>query len=379
MIKRLAALRRKPAAGAEATAAPAPAGGAAAAGGERVSALLEDMRRRLGRPAAASRAAADGPVPALPRRRSVEQWLGLAGALAAAAVVVWLMTAGWGLVAAGRAAAQLRLDPPTLAQFPPLHRARLLPAQRLSPDLARALAPNEDRLARAWQNVAAFENARSEPLLRGTRSVLQGVVPGSAAEAAGLEAGDVVVQVDGKAAGFAWDVYKAITERPLQQVELTLTRGAETLQATLRRPAGEVFDMTLHGLLFPVPGHLRFLGRTDVDRLAAQVRAGYVDSLPAEWRAHYVEGLLAVSNELVGNLSALVDRAPDAADYLRTEELVTWYHRSFVEALGRYRIELERTRERQSAALQQLGAGLLVAGLAILAAGGARLRRAWQA
>ena len=51
---------------------------------------------------------------------------------------------------------------------------------------------------RAVQNIATFENARAEQTLRATRSVVQAVVEGSAAQRAKVEPGDVVKQVNSK-------------------------------------------------------------------------------------------------------------------------------------------------------------------------------------
>ncbi len=340
---------------------------------QRMSALLDDFRKRLGRhpPAADQAKPVAGVAPprsATPALRGVEQWLGLAFRLVCAAVVVWIMVAAWGIVSSSRGLESHAFLTPKLGQFPALGHTPLLAANRLSPDLQRALSPNEDRLMRAVQNIATFENARAEPTLRATRSVVQAVVEGSPAERAKVATGDVVKQVNSKEAGFVWDVYKISTDRPLRLLELTLQRGADTLTASLELKEGDRFDLSNLGLLFPVPDTIRFIGQTDAERIAEQLRSGYVDQMPPEWQRAYVEGLLGVSNELVANLSTLNAVAYSASNYLRSEELLGWYHQRFNESLGTYRIGLERLRVRQAQAMLQLGWSLLGGGLMLLLA-----------
>ena len=249
---------------------------------QRMNALLDDFRRRIRRqepaaakaaakPAAPAMASASASTPgqarALPALRGVEQWLGVASRAASALVVLWVMVSAWGLVSASRALESHVFAVPKLGQFPALGRTKLLAANRLSPDLQRMLTPNEDRLMRAVQNIATFENARAEQTLRATRSVVQAVVEGSAAQRAKVEPGDVVKQVNSKEAGFVWDVYKISTDRPLRLLELTLQRGSETLTASLELKEGDRFDLSNLGLLFPVPDTIR------LDRCRAHHRA----------------------------------------------------------------------------------------------------------
>ena len=146
---------------------------------QRMNALLDDFRRRIRRQEpAASKAAAKPEAPAfasasasasasgqarsLPALRGVEQWLGVASRAASALVVLWVMVSAWGIVSASRALESHVFAVPKLGQFPALGHTKLLAANRLSPDLQRMLTPNEDRLMRAVQNIATFENARAD-------------------------------------------------------------------------------------------------------------------------------------------------------------------------------------------------------------------------
>lgn len=317
------------------------------------------------------------PGAALPALRGLGQWVAVAGLLASGAIVVWVAVSAWDLVSASRGVVAHRFTAPTLATFPVLVRTELLPAHRLNPDLQRALTPNEDRLLRAVQNVAMFENARSEPLLRAAQAAVQAVVAGSPAARALVEPGDIVQQVNGKEAGFVWDVYQFITERPLQLLELTLLRGTETLTLRLSLNAGERFDMSNHGLLFAVPDSVRYIGKTDAVRIADQLRVAYLEPLPGEWRAPYVEGLLGLSHALVSNLSTLQAAAPGSSNYLLSEDLLAWYQRQFNDNLGAHRMGVERLRMRQTEALLQMGWSVLAMAAVALLALARAVRSTW--
>lgn len=348
--------------------------------------VAEHLRQRLGTAAAAQDASlplsgAPTPLatarPAVRALRGMEQWLGAVGVLLSAALVVWVAVTAWGVLSTAQAWQARRMQVPSLLQYPPTIQTALLPADRLSPELRRALSPEEDLLKRAIQNIATFENARAESPLRAAPAVVQAVAQGSPAALALVEVGDLVKLVNGKEAGFVWDVYKLLTDRPVSRVELTLVRGNETVLAILQVPEGESFDMTNHGLLFAVPDNIRFIGHLDVDRIAAQLRSGYIELLPEESRRGYIDGLLDVTYELVSNLTALQAAAPGAGNYVRSEEILGWYHRSYVAALSNYRIGAERLLTRQAESLEQLGFSLLAAAAASLVALGLTLRRLW--
>lgn len=307
----------------------------------------------------------------------MEQWLGAVGLLLSAALVVWVAVTAWGVLSTAQAWQARRMQVPSLLQYPPTIQTALLPADRLSPELRRALSPEEDLLKRAIQNIATFENARAEPPLRAAPAVVQAVAQGSPAALALVEVGDLVKLVNGKEAGFVWDVYKLLTDRPVSRVELTLVRGNETVLASLQLPEGESFDMTNHGLLFAVPDNIRFIGHLDVDRIASQLRSGYIELLPEESRRGYIDGLLVVTYELVSNLTTLQAAAPGAGNYVRSEEVLGWYHRSYMAALSNYRLGAERLLTRQAESLEQLGFSLLAAAAASLVALGLTLRRLW--
>lgn len=357
----------------------------------RAGGVLADLRQRLQRarpvsagvdPTFGPADAAQRPVPVparpLPALRGIGQWLGLTGLLVCMLLVCLMGITAWDLVSAGRGLAQQVPATPELAQFPALARVPLLPQQHQNPDLQRALKPNEDRLLRAVQNIATFENARAEPTLRAAPAVLQALVAGSVAELAGLQPGDVLRTVNGKEAGFVWDLYKQATERPLRRLELGVQRGADALTLALDLRAGEHFDMTNLGMLFAVPSSARFIGHTDTARIAAQLRQAYLEPLPMEQQGPYTEGLLMLSNALVSNLRTLQAAAPGSGAYVRSEELLVWYHRQHQEAQSAFRIGLVRLQARQNQALTQMGWCLLAGAVAGLVALALAMRRTWR-
>jgi hypothetical protein len=359
-------------------------------------AVIDRLRQRLGRapapalpgiepawgPSAAPRASAAAaavPVRRAPQRwLSSAQWLALFGRVAAMLAVLSVMVSSWQLMTVAQATAEHTLTLPTLSNYPALARVRLAgkPAQGAPLDVGRLLAPQDDHLLQAVQNIATFENLRAEPALRAAAALVQAVAEGSKAQAAGVRAGDLVQRVNGAQAGFVWDVYKAITERPVRELVLELRRGEDTLAVTVRTDSDDGFDMTNHGLLFNVPAQARYIGQTDVARLTEQLRISFVDSQPSELRRTYEDGLLAMTLQLVANLTLL--SAPEGAPAgFHTEDLLGWYHGRFAEAVSRWRVDGERLRAREIEALSGLAWALMVGGGLALVALALGLRRRW--
>lgn len=310
--------------------------------------------------------------------RSAGQWTTLVGLLLCASVVVWIMFSAWALVSVAHASAEVRLRPPVLKAYPPLAQTRLFSPPVLDQDIQRLLSPEQDSLVRVFQNIAAFENARAEELLRSSPTTVQSVLAGSPAAAAGLQVGDRITRINEAPADFVWDLYKALTQTPQQSIAIAFQRGETPLNAVADLEEGAAFDMTNHGLLFDVPAHIRYLGPTDVSRLAKQLRTDYVNAAPSEWRRAYVDGLLTMTQEIVANLSALAAAPPDGKNYIRSEELLSWYHGKFLEAADGQRTTLMRLQALQTQALYELGLGLLAAGLACLVGLGVAMRSQWE-
>lgn len=347
----------------------------------RSSLLIQEFRKRLQLPtsgASKSASSPDAPTTGTPPvLRSTGQWMSVAALAGCAALAVWIMFSAWAVLSTGHAISSQRLVVPSLKHYPVLANTRLFSSQALDQDVLRLLSPEEDSLVRVFQNIAAFENARSEEVLRSTPALVQSVVDGSPAARAGVMAGDRVTRVNARPADFVWDLYKGITETPQQSVELTLQRGTESLRVLMELDEDAAFDMTNHGLMFGVPDHIRYLGRTDVSRLAKQVRSTYVNAQASEWRRAYVDGLLLISQELVANLSSLAAVPTDSKGYVRSEDLLGWYHTRLLDATELHRTTLARLQAHQSETLFQLGLALWAAALAALVAIALAIKARW--
>jgi hypothetical protein len=121
----------------------------------------------------------------------------------------WVLYAAWTVAMAATAASQPLFVAPRLSDYPPLSAVKLEP-QRTSVDARgpRTESKTTDDLAKsALRQFAAFENARAEPVLRSTRTVVTLVVPGSAAERAGIVSGDVIAGI-----ATAWHITAATTQ-----------------------------------------------------------------------------------------------------------------------------------------------------------------------
>jgi membrane-associated protease RseP (regulator of RpoE activity) len=312
-----------------------------------------------------------------PVLRSTGQWTGIAGIAICSGLVVWIMFSAWALVSSGHAIAEHRLVSPPLAQFPALASTKLFTPQLPDRDVLRLLSPQEDALRRALQNIAVFENARSEEPLRSIPAVVQSVQAASPAALAGLVGGDRITQVNARPADFVWDLYKAITETPQQSIELTVRRDEESFRVLMELIDDTSFDMSNHGMVFGVPDSILYVGQTDVGRLTKQLRTSYVNAQPAELRQAYVDGLLSVTQVIVANLSALAAVPPDGKGYVRSDDLLGWYHTRFLFAAESHRTTLLRLQAHQNQSLYQLGLGLLAAGLATLVAFAAAIKARW--
>lgn len=343
--------------------------------------LIQEFRKRLQLPTASAGKPASGPDAATPSTppvlRSTGQWMSVASLAVCAVLAVWIMFAAWAVLSTGHAISSQRLVVPSLKQYPMLANTRLFSSQALDQDVLRLLSPEEDSLVRVFQNIAAFENARSEEVLRSTPALVQSVVAASPAARAGVMPGDRVIRVNARPADFVWDLYKGITETPQQSIELTLQRGTEPLRVLMELDEDAAFDMTNHGLMFGVPDHIRYLGRTDVSRLAKQVRSTYVNAQPSEWRRAYVDGLVSISQELVANLSSLAAVSIDSKGYVRSEDLLGWYHTRLLDGTESHRTTLARLQAHQSETLFQLGLALWAASLAALVAIAMTIKARW--
>jgi carboxyl-terminal processing protease len=135
-----------------------------------------------------------------------------------------------------------------------------------------------------------------------------GVIPGSPAERAGIVAGDKILKIDGHAFQGAdqREVVRRMRGRPGETVQLTLLRGAELSQRTVKREAlvfAPVSDLTLPGgaALVQIRSFNEktagLLGQT-LKRLAAgRVRALVIDLRGDE--GGLFDGMLACASMLV--------------------------------------------------------------------------------
>ena len=288
----------------------------------------------------------------------------------------WVLYAAWTVAMAATAASQPLFVAPRLSDYPPLSAVKLEP-QRTSVDARgpRTESKTTDDLAKsALRQFAAFENARAEPVLRSTRTVVTQVVPGSAAERAGIVSGDVIAGIDGRAVTVVWDLYRHLTDESMKSVSLALRRGTEEVQAQLAATE-EALDMTTHGLRFEVPSHLRFVGTSDLERLVEQLRAHHLSHIPDDQHQLFLEGLVLLSEELSVNGLALRAIGPDRPGYVRSEDLITWYRQRFSTQVHLARGEHDQL-QRQ---LARVISGLALA-LAAVAAWGVLMSsvRAWR-
>jgi len=104
-----------------------------------------------------------------------------------------------------------------------------------APLLRRVMSDLKDHGAvRRGKAGLGLDELSREELSQGAGVRVRGVLPGGAAEAAGLSAGDLLVAVDGRPVRKVAEAIAAIQlKRPGEAVQLTLRRGGETLERAL--------------------------------------------------------------------------------------------------------------------------------------------------
>ncbi|NBT00359.1 MAG: hypothetical protein EBS61_06905, partial [Betaproteobacteria bacterium] len=157
----------------------------------------------------------------------------------------------------------------------------------------------DPRIDYAFEQLANFENTRSEAVLRGTRANVAGVAPGSVAARAGFRPGDFILSVDGEQAGFVWDSLRKLTAAGKSAVLLEVQRGNEVLRGELMAPEGETITSSNTGLLFEIPEGYRFIGENDRRDLRSDFSRVYMEGLAGDERLAYATSLALLGGNLV--------------------------------------------------------------------------------
>lgn len=123
---------------------------------------------------------------------------------------------------------------------------------RLAPDFLRLSRPERaglEQLVRQWRQSSAVPLTLEPPGLTDINAVLAGVRPASPAQAAGLKAGDVVLEVDGRPVFSRADAFERAynLSRPL----LTCRRGEQVFTVRLEKKARSTSGLVLDYDLAP--------------------------------------------------------------------------------------------------------------------------------
>ena len=218
----------------------------------------------------------------------------------------------------------------------------------------------------AFGNFAQFENSRAEFPLRKREAVVAGVQPGSPAQLAGIMPGDLIVSINGKSAGFLWDVFVQLAAKPANTVEIEIKRKDEMSLATLTAPAGAMVDTNSSGMLFDLPEGLHYMGTNDVTELARQFSGRFLEVVPNEWRTEYAGNVDVYSQQLAERISEQSKFKASDPQYLRVEDVLVWQHENFMLALEHFTSEQRNADNQVGLALDRLGNAVLVTAIAML-------------
>jgi hypothetical protein len=228
----------------------------------------------------------------------------------------------------------------------------------------------DPRIDYAFEQIANFENTRSEAVLRSTRANVAGVAPGSVAARAGFRVGDFILSIDGDQAGFVWDSLRKLTAAGKSSVLLEVQRGNEVLRGELMAPEGELLTSTNTGLLFEIPEGYRFIGENDRRELRGGFSRAYMEGLAGDERLAYATSLALLGGNLVKRGVEQADLKPSDPMWLKTEQILADHHSKFSKALAHHGAVLETMQANLQAGFVKIGALLLaalIAGVAALA------------
>jgi len=232
----------------------------------------------------------------------------------------------------------------------------------------------DPRIDYAFEQLANFENTRSEAVLRGTRANVAGVAPGSVAARAGFRPGDFILSVDGEQAGFVWDSLRKLTAAGKSAVLLEVQRGNEVLRGELMAPEGETITSSNTGLLFEIPEGYRFIGENDRRDLRSDFSRVYMEGLAGDERLAYATSLALLGGNLVKRGVEQANLKPADPMWLKTEQILADHHSKFSKALAHHGTVLESMQASLQAGFVKIGALLLAALIAGIAAVAAALQ-----
>ncbi|NBS39846.1 MAG: hypothetical protein EBS73_11325 [Betaproteobacteria bacterium] len=188
----------------------------------------------------------------------------------------------------------------------------------------------DPRIDYAFEQIANFENTRSEAVLRSTRANVAGVAPGSVAARAGFRVGDLILSVDGEEAGFVWDGLRKLTAAGKSAVLLEVQRGNEVLRGELVAPDGEMITSSNTGLLFEIPEGYRFIGENDRRELRSGFSRAYMEGLAGDERLAYATSLALLGGNLVKRGVEQAAVKPADQMWLKTEQILADHHNKFL-------------------------------------------------
>ena len=226
----------------------------------------------------------------------------------------------------------------------------------------------DPRIDYAFEQIANFENTRSEALLRSANATVAGVAPGSVAARAGFRVGDLILSVDGEQAGFVWDTMRKLTAAGKSSVLLEVQRGNEVLRGELAAPEGALLTSSNSGLLFEVPEGYRFIGENDRSELRGAFTRAYMEGLAGDERLAYATSLALLAGNLVKRGVEQAELKPSDQLWLKTEQILGDHHSKFSKALAHHGVVIESMRAKLQAGFVKLNALLLAALIAGIAA-----------
>jgi hypothetical protein len=247
-------------------------------------------------------------------------------------------------------------------------------AKSTAPSRVKLPEGTDARLDFAFEQIANFENTRSEAILREGRATVAGVAPGSPAARAGFITGDYILGVDGEQSGFVWDSLRKLTAAGKSSVLIEVQRDSEVLRGELFAPEGELLTSANSGLYFQIPEGYRFVGENDRRDLRNAFTRSYLEGLAGDERLAYATSLAILGANLMKRGVAQTKLRPDDPNWLKTEVILSDHHNKFNKVLTNHTAQIEGMQAQLQSGFVKVGAYLLASLLAAVAALAAALQ-----